>query len=66
MLTDKLRQHKGAVSILLLIILLPSMTMAGVFLDVARASLAEEVVTSSADLALNTVMTDYDKTLKDY
>lgn len=66
MLTDKLRQHKGAVSILLLIILLPSLTMAGVFMDVARVSLAGEVVTSSADLALNTVMTDYDKTLKDY
>lgn len=66
MLTNKIRQHRGAVSIFLLIILLPSLTMAGVFIDVARAHLAQEVVSSSADLALNTVLTDYDKDLKDY
>lgn len=65
-MTAFIRKNRGAVSIFLLIILLPTLTMTGVFVDLARTKLAQEVVTSSADLALNTVMTDYDKQLKDY
>ena len=61
-----MRKNRGAVSIFLLIILLPMMTMAGVFVDLARTKVAQEVVTSSAELALNTVLTNYDKDLKDY
>ncbi len=57
---------KGAVSIFLVIILLPVITVAGLFLDVSRVSISEEVVSTSADLALNTVLSDYDKNLKDY
>lgn len=57
---------RGAVSIFLIIILLPSLTMAGLFLDMARTKLAHEVVMSSADLALNTVLSEYDQPLKDY
>lgn len=57
---------RGAVSIFLIIILLPSLTIAGVFIDMARTKLAHEVIVSSADLALNTVLTDYDQSLKDY
>lgn len=60
------RNKKGAVSIFLVIILLPTMTVAGLFLDVSRVSLSQEVVSSSADLALNTVLSNYDKNLKDY
>ena len=61
-----MREAKGAISVFLIIVLLPMMTMAGVFIDLARSKLAQEVVVSSADLALNTVLTDYDKDLKDY
>lgn len=60
------KRTKGAVSIFLVIILLPTITVAGLFLDVSRVKLSEEVVSSSADLALNTVLSDYDKDLKDY
>lgn len=60
------RKTQGAVSIFLIIILLPTMTAAGLFLDVSRVSLSKEVVSTSADLALNTVLSDYDKKLKDY
>jgi len=63
---DFFRKTKGAVSIFLVIILLPVMTVAGLFLDVSRVSISQEVVSTSADLALNTVLSDYDKTLKDY
>lgn len=61
-----LRNTKGAVSIFLIIILLPCITIAGLFLDVSRVMLSQEVVTSSADLALNTTLSNYDKNLKDY
>ncbi len=63
---DFFRKTKGAVSIFLIMILLPTLTIAGVFLDVSRVKLSEEVAITSADLALNTVLSDYDKTLKDY
>lgn len=61
-----LYKSRGAVSIFLIIILLPTLTIAGIFVDLARTKLASEVAISSADLALNTVLTDYDKELKDY
>lgn len=63
---DFIRKARGAISIFLVIILLPMMTIAGVFLDASRVKLAQEVVTTSGDLALNTVLSNYDKNLKDY
>ncbi len=57
---------KGAVSIFLILILLPTITIAGLFIDVSRVYLSQEVISSSADLALNTVLSEYDKKLKDY
>lgn len=59
-------KSRGAISIFLIIILLPTMTIAGLFLDVSRAKMSQEVVTASADLALNTVLSSYDSDLKDY
>jgi len=60
------KKTRGAISIFLVIILLPTMTMAGLFLDISRVKMAEEVVATSADLAINTVLSEYDKNLKDY
>ena len=56
------KKTRGAISIFLVIILLPTMTMAGLFLDISRVKMAEEVVATSADLAINTVLSEYDKT----
>ncbi len=61
-----IQKKKGAISIFLVIILLPTITVSGLFLDVSRTKLSQEVVSTSADLALNTVLSDYDKNLKDY
>ncbi len=61
-----INQTKGAVSIFLIIILIPVMTMAGLFVDLGRTKLSSGVISSSADLALNTVLSKYDKDLKDY
>ncbi|MBQ3524400.1 MAG: Tad domain-containing protein [Clostridia bacterium] len=57
---------QGAVSIFLVIVLLPMLCFAGVFVDLGRIKLAEETVTTAADLALNTVLSKYDNDLKDY
>lgn len=60
------RKTRGAISIFLALIILPTITIAGLFLDVSRIKLSQEVITTSADLALNTVLSEYDKNLKDY
>lgn len=57
---------KGAVSIFLVIVLLPMLSFSGIFVDMGRTKLAEEVATTAADLALNTVLSKYDSDLKDY
>ena len=57
---------KGAVSIFLVIVLLPMLSFSGLFVDMGRTKLAEETVTTAADLALNTVLSKYDSDLKDY
>ena len=62
----RMNRTRGAISIFLAIILLPTVTIAGLFLDVSRVKLSQEVITTSADLALNTVLSQYDKNLKDY
>lgn len=63
----KLKKNiRGAVSIFLIIVLLPVITIAGLFIDVSRTNLSQEVVMTSSDLALNTVLSEYDKNLKDY
>lgn len=61
-----LYKSRGAISIFMVIIMLPMLTLAGVYVDMARTKLAQELAVSSADLALNTVLTEYDKDLKDF
>jgi len=56
---------KGAVSIFLVIILVPMMTVSALFVDASKVKLARGVSESAGDLALNTALTDYDTVLKD-
>ena len=56
---------KGAVSIFLVLILVPMMTVSALFVDAAKVKLASGVAESAGSLALNTALTDYDTTLKD-
>ncbi len=60
------KKTRGAISVFLALIILPTVTIAGLFLDVSRTKLSQEVIVTSADLALNTVLSEYDKNLKDY
>lgn len=56
---------KGAVSIFLVIILVPMMTVSALFVDASKVKLGEGVAQSAGDLALNTALTNYDTMLKD-
>lgn len=60
------KKRHGAVSIFLVIILVPVLIMSCLFVDVSRAKLAGSLVSSAGDLTLNTVLTQYDPILNDY
>lgn len=62
---DFFKKTKGAVSIFLVIILVPMMTVSALFVDASKISLAKSVAASAGDLTLNTALTDYDTVLKD-
>jgi len=59
------RKTKGAVSIFLVIILVPMLTVSSLFVDASKVALARGVAESAGDLALNTALTDYDTKLKE-
>ena len=58
------RKTKGAISIFLVIVLLPMMTVASVFVDMSRINLAKSMAESAGDLTLNTALTNYDAQMK--
>lgn len=66
MLEIFIKKNNGAVTVFLSLILVPVLAFTGVFIDLGRVWLAQGVAASSADLALNTVMTSYDKELNEY
>ena len=59
------KTERGAVSIFLVIILVPMLTVSALFVDASRMRLAKGLADSAADLTVNTALTDYDKKLKD-
>jgi hypothetical protein len=59
-------KNRGMVSIFLVIILVPVITVTSLFVDASRMFLAKPVITSSGDLALNSMMSKYDVDLNDY
>lgn len=59
-------KNNGAVTIFLILILVPVLALSGIFVEISRVELAKPLITSSADLALNTALTNYDSKLKDY
>lgn len=66
MLEIFIKKNNGAVTVFLSLILVPVLAFTGVFIDLGRIWLAQGIAASSADLALNTVMTSYDKELNEY
>ncbi len=62
---DFFKKTKGAISIFLVIILVPMMTVSSLFVDASKIKLARGVAESAGDLTMNTALTDYDTMLKD-
>lgn len=60
-----LRKHRGSVTILLSIILLPSLAFSGLMVDSANLQLSQSVVESSGELAASSALANYDTVLKD-
>lgn len=58
--------EKGAISMFLVIILVPCIAFTSMFVDLSRVKLAQGMTTSAADLALNSLMANYDKDLSEY
>lgn len=56
---------KGAVSIFLVIILVPMLTVSSIMVDSSRIKLGKAMAESAADLTLNTALTNYDSLLKE-
>ena len=54
---------KGVISAFLVIVLVPIVTMCSLYVDASRIKLARSVIASSGDLALNTVLSNFDADL---
>lgn len=62
---DFVNKQRGAVSIFLVLILVPTLVVASIMFDSSRLKLARSVVNSAGDLTLNTAMAQYDNVLKE-
>lgn len=60
------RREHGAITIFLVLILVPVMIFTCTFGDVARVSLSRSQATAAADLALYSLMSNYDEKLKEW
>jgi len=60
-----IEKTKGAVSVFLVIVLVPMLTVAALFVDASKMELAKALTVSAGDLTMNTALTDYDIQLKD-
>ena len=60
------QKKRGAVTVFLVIILVPVMVVTSIFVDVCRVQLAQAVISSSGDLALNTLLSQYDTELNEF
>lgn len=62
----KTRLSKGAVSVFLVMILVPCLLVSSIFVDTGRVSLAKALTNSASDLALDSLLTNYDYDLKEW
>ena len=59
------KRIQGSISILLAIILVPTMLLSGLIVDLSRFSMAKAMVSSAGDLTMNAALADYDAILKE-
>lgn len=63
---EAIRSNRGAVSIFLILVLVPCIAVSCIFVDLSRVELSRASAEASADLALNTLLTNYDADLSEY
>lgn len=63
---QEFKSSHGAVSIFLVLILVPCLVFTSVFVDLGRAHMSKSMAESAGDLALNTLMTNYDGDLSEW
>lgn len=56
---------RGSITILMIIIMLPMMTMGAIIVDSSRINMARSMVSSAGDLAANSMLANYDTIVKD-
>lgn len=61
-----LKNAKGALAVFMGIIIIPLVTITSIFVDSGKVALARSLAESSGDLALNTILTNFDKELNEY
>lgn len=62
----KNKGSRGAVSVFLVMILVPCIVVSSVFVDLGRVHMSKSMAASSSDLALNSLMTNYDADLSEW
>ena len=62
----KWKSTHGAISVFLSIILVPCIALTTLFVDLGRVNLAKQLTEASGDLALNSLLTNYDYDLNDF
>ena len=60
------KKARGAVSVFLIIILVPCLLFSSIFVDLSKVYLAESQAESAADLALNSLVSHFDYDLNDW
>lgn len=63
---SKLFRPGGAISVFLVIILVPCLVLCFLYVDLSRIELSKSSVESTADTALNSLMANYDTVLNEY
>lgn len=62
---QKIYRNRGSISIILLIILVPTLVFSALMIDIARQELSKAALEQATKLTLNSVLADYDTVLKD-
>lgn len=64
--TERIRKNiNGAISIFLVLIMIPMFTFAGTIVDLSRVNSANVVLSGASDLTMNAALSDYNEILKD-
>ena len=59
------RKNQGSISLLLAIIMLPTLLFSGLIIDIANRQMSKAMVESAGELAVSSALANYDSVLED-